>query len=236
MAYSICKAGHVNGSADPILVHTTPIRHMAMVTVRLLPIVPLDSGQTVTADVYVRTAGGADDMPIALGLRVAPGVPCELKAVYIHGNQTLVIKPYGNMDWCVDGYGDASPTSEDLPQGRMFSGSGWKASGSPFIIIDIPDARKRLTNAVEADFFINGRVIQNVRVDVKVSNSIVDSDTAFNSTVNTAWLFTTMLKPDIPTRIFRKITFGYRYIVLKVYDDAAISAFVQYNLRDHNLL
>lgn len=236
MAYSICKAGHVAGSVDPVLVYTTPNRHMAMVTVRLLPIYPLGSGQTVTVDVYIRTAGGADDMPVALGLQVVPGVPYELKAVYIHGNQTLVIKPYGNMDWCVDGYGDASPTSEDLPQGRMFSVSGWKTSSSPFILLDIPDARKRLTNAVEADFFINGQVSQDVRIDVKVSNSIIDTDTAFNSAINTAWLFTTMLKPGVPTRIFRKITFSYRYIALKVYSDAEVSAFVQYNLRDHNLL
>lgn len=231
MAYAIVKCGQIRSSTAPVLTMTSFARNGSVVSIRLLP-----AATTVYAkvDIFVRTEGASDDVPVAYGLIVTPGVPAQLKGIFVHSLQTLVIQSSGDIDWIVEGFGQVNPTATDLPQGRLFSESGWKSPGNPYLRFMLPDYGLKLTDAVEADFFISGQVNLPTRVDVKVSNFPVSSDAEFNATTSW-WLFTTVITPQNPTRILRKINFGYKYIIFKCYDEN-IAAFVQYNLKDHSLL
>lgn len=232
MAYSIVKCGNSGTTGAPIEVFSVFERHGAVVTVR---VIPNSSGASGFFSVYVRTVGGQDDIPVALRMPFSPGKPFELKGIYVHARQTLVITSTADVDWIVDGYGQIAATAEDLPQGRMFSQFGWKQPGNEYLSIEIPDIRNRVNNLVEMDLFINGLVTEPTRVDVKISDTPLISSTAFNDPIKAFWLLTTVISPGTPTQEFRKMLFGYRYIGFKFYGED-ISVYAQYNMRDHTLI
>lgn len=228
MAYALIKNG-VTTSNEKQEVFTIPERHGAVLTLSMT----LATGTiSASVNIYVRTEGGQDDVPIHMNVPLSVGTSTQIKALYIHGKQTLVIESAQPVDWSCSGFGDLSATANNLPQGRMFNLRAYKSTSSEYLVLEIPGFGSSATDFCEGDFFLNSSSVTPVVVDVKVSNTFPTAPAHFDQAT---WLFSTVVKNGEQTKVFRKMCFGMKYVIFRAGLNSDVSAFLQYNLRWGNL-